>query len=52
MVACNADLLGGIRGELAETTGEDNLKTAEMAFASYESARRGEVVLLQQGKRS
>ncbi len=46
MVACNADLLGGIRGEPAETTGEDNLKTVEMVFASYESARRGEVVVL------
>ncbi|MBX3278858.1 MAG: Gfo/Idh/MocA family oxidoreductase [Acidobacteria bacterium] len=47
IVPCNADLLAALRGEKqAETTGEDNLKTVELIFASYESAARGEVVRL------
>ncbi len=46
-VACNANLLGALRGDApAETTGEDNLKTLELVFASYDSARTGQAVKL------
>ncbi len=45
IVPCNADLLTALRGEgEAETTGEDNLKTVRLVFASYGSARSGQVV--------
>ncbi len=44
-VACNANLLGALRGEHpAETTGDDNLKTLELVFGAYESARSGQAV--------
>jgi predicted dehydrogenase len=46
-VACNANLLGALRGEsAAETTAADNLKTLELVFGSYDSARIGQVVKL------
>jgi predicted dehydrogenase len=38
IVACHANLLEGLNGGSAETTGEDNLKTMRLVFASYESA--------------
>jgi predicted dehydrogenase len=42
---CHAHLLQALRGEaMAETTGEDNLKTMRLTFAAYESARSGNVV--------
>ncbi len=45
MVACHRDLLAGLRGEReAETTGADNLKTLELVFAAYDSARKNGVV--------
>jgi predicted dehydrogenase len=45
IVPCNANLLQALRREgEAETTGEDNLKTVRLVFASYESARTGRVV--------
>ncbi|MFN0124757.1 MAG: Gfo/Idh/MocA family protein [Blastocatellia bacterium] len=45
IVPCNADLLAALRGERpAETTGEDNLKTMQLVFSSYESACSGKVV--------
>jgi predicted dehydrogenase len=45
IVACNANLLGALRGETpAETTGEDNYKTLELVFAAYDSARSGKVI--------
>jgi predicted dehydrogenase len=45
IVDCNADLLRALRGEgSAETTGEDNLRTLELVFAAYESARTGRAV--------
>jgi predicted dehydrogenase len=45
IVACNENLLAGLRGEApAETTGADNLETMRLIFACYESAARGEVV--------
>jgi len=45
MVLCHRDLLGALRGESpGETTGADNLKTLELVFGAYESARRDAVV--------
>jgi predicted dehydrogenase len=47
IVPCCADLLGHLRGEaVAETTAADNLKTVELVFGSYQSARSGGVVKL------
>jgi D-apiose dehydrogenase len=44
-VACNAHLLAALKGEaMAETTAEDNLKTLELVFGAYDSARTGQVV--------
>jgi len=45
IVPCLEDLLGALRGEKpAETTGNDNLRTLELVFGAYESARRDEVI--------
>ncbi len=45
IVPCNANLLQALRGEgSAETTGEDNLRTLVLAYAAYESARRGTAI--------
>jgi D-apiose dehydrogenase len=42
---CNANLLAALKGEApAETTGEDNLKTVRLVFASYDSANRDQVI--------
>jgi predicted dehydrogenase len=41
IVPCQANLLEGLRGGKAETTGEDNLRTVRLVFASYESAASG-----------
>lgn len=47
MVPCLQNLLDALRGERpAETTGSDNLRTMELAFAAYESAARDRVVHL------
>jgi len=47
IVPCNANLLAALRGEApAETTGEDNLRTVQLVFASYESAQSGNVLRL------
>jgi predicted dehydrogenase len=44
-VACNANLLSALRGEAtAETTAADNVRTLELVFASYESAKTGGAV--------
>ena len=43
---CNRHLLEALRGEVkGESTGEDNLKTMQLTFAAYESARSGNAVL-------
>ncbi|HMO59536.1 MAG TPA: Gfo/Idh/MocA family oxidoreductase [Roseiflexaceae bacterium] len=45
IVPCHADLLQALRGEgHAETTAEDNLRTLQLVFASYESAASGHPV--------
>lgn len=45
IVPCNENLLRALQGETpAETTGEDNLRTVKLVFASYESAASGKVV--------
>ncbi len=47
IVDCNANLLKALSsGSAAETTGEDNLRTMELVFAAYESARTGKAVNL------
>jgi D-apiose dehydrogenase len=47
IAACNENLLKALKGERqAETTGEDNLKTVELVFASYESERARRLVQL------
>jgi predicted dehydrogenase len=54
MVACHRDILDGILGrKSAETTGEDNLRTAEMVFAAYRSAATGQTIALgaEEGRR-
>jgi len=45
IVACQANLLQGLNGGLAETTGEDNLRTMRLVFASYDSAANGKAVV-------
>ncbi|MCC7373625.1 MAG: Gfo/Idh/MocA family oxidoreductase [Verrucomicrobiales bacterium] len=40
IVDCHRNLFGSLRGEgAAETTGEDNLRTLELVFGAYRSAR-------------
>ncbi len=51
IVTCNANLLAAIKGEgAAETTGEDNLKTVRLIFASYASARDDSVIHFEENK--
>ena len=43
IVDCHRNLVDGLIGKgKAETTGEDNLRTLELVFGSYESARLGQ----------
>jgi len=45
IVDCHANLLAGLRRTgRAETTGEDNLRTMQLVFKSYESAERDAVI--------
>lgn len=47
IVACHANLLAALQGVgNAETTGEDNLRTARLVFGAYESARARRVIEL------
>lgn len=48
IVPAQADILEGLRGEGAENTGEDNLKTMQLVFGSYQSAAEGRVVAPQE----
>lgn len=48
IVACHGNLVDAMRGDApAETTGEDNLETVRLVFASYESAATNQVVTIQ-----
>lgn len=45
MVPCHTNLLAAIRQEgPAETTGEDNLRSIELVFGAYDSARTGKAI--------
>lgn len=46
IVACNGNILNDLLGKAkAETTGDDNIKTVELVFASYESAKNNKVII-------
>jgi len=48
IVDCHANILHALEGKgPAETTGEDNLKTLRLVFASYESARAGKALRIE-----
>jgi hypothetical protein len=49
IVPCNADLLGGLRGGRAETTGADNLETLRLVFGAYDLAAAEAVALGESG---
>jgi D-apiose dehydrogenase len=52
IVPCNADLLLALQGKkIAETTGEDNLKTMRLVFACYDAARNEQIIHLKSGLR-
>ena len=45
IVACNKDILDDMLGRgKAETTGDDNMKTVELVFSGYESAKTNSVI--------
>jgi predicted dehydrogenase len=44
IVDAQRDILNGLRGGMAETTGEDNLKTMQLVYSSYKSAETGEII--------
>jgi predicted dehydrogenase len=48
MVDCHRNLVDGLLGKgRAETTGEDNLRTLELVFGSYESARLAQPIQME-----
>ncbi len=46
IVDTQRDILNGLSGGSAETTGDDNFKTAQLVWAAYESAKTGEIIKL------
>jgi D-apiose dehydrogenase len=46
IVDCNRDILNGLRGGKAETTGDDNFKTVQLVWACYESAATKKLIVL------
>ncbi len=46
IVDAQRDILTGLRGGKAETTGDDNFKTAQLVWAAYESAKTGKIIEL------
>lgn len=44
IVDCNRDILNGLMGKSAETTGKDNLETVRLVHASYASASSGQII--------
>ena len=49
IVPCQADILQGLHGGHCETSGDDNLKTVQLVFASYDSAARNEALVMTPG---
>ena len=48
IVECHRNLVGGLRGsDPAETTGADNLRTLQLVFEAYESARLNQTLTIQ-----
>lgn len=48
IVECHRNLVGGMRGSTpAETTGADNLRTLQLVFGAYESARLNQTLTIQ-----
>lgn len=47
IVDCNADILKGLQGGKSENTDDENLKTVQLVWASYESAATGKSITLQ-----
>jgi predicted dehydrogenase len=47
IIPCNADCLKEIKtGQPAETTGDENMKTMNLVFKAYESAKKNQVISL------
>lgn len=44
IVDCNRDILNGLLGKSAETTGKDNLETVRLVHASYHSSSSGKII--------
>jgi predicted dehydrogenase len=44
IVDAQRDILNGLRGGTAETTGDDNFKTVQLVWASYESAEKNQII--------
>lgn len=44
IVDAQRDILKGLQGGAAETTGDDNFKTVQLVWASYESAATGKII--------
>lgn len=48
IVDAQRDILNGLRGGKAETTGADNFETVKLVWASYESASSGKIIQIDQ----
>ncbi|MEJ7645533.1 MAG: Gfo/Idh/MocA family oxidoreductase [Chryseolinea sp.] len=46
IVDCNRNILEGLQGNKAETTGQDNLETVRLVNAAYSSSRKKEIVYI------
>ncbi len=44
IVDAQRDILSGLQGGIAETTGDDNFKTAQLVWAAYESAKTRRII--------
>lgn len=50
IVACHGNLIEGLRGGTAETTGADNLRTCELYLRAYEAADANQVISVGEGR--
>lgn len=51
IVPCNENSIQALRGgRTAETSGDDNLKTMQLVFSAYDSARDGQAILIEAAK--